>query len=392
MRRGLLIAPTAADIRDTMVEGPSGLLATARPDRMPKWEPSKRRVVWPNGAVAICISGEEPERARGHNVDTIWADELAAWQHAERTWKLAMLCLRKGSNPQALFTTTPKRIPLKERRKDGISDLLTWIYRSAGTKITTESTFANRIHLAEGFVDEFLALYEGTRLGKQEIYAELLDLVDAVWFSSFDAKVHVNAHYGEYIEGLPVHLAIDCGTSRFTGAVWFQVNQIDRNRRRVNVFGDMLTSGSFSRANAEAILQYGRTLPCGERLDKVRVDPASNARTSIGVAAFTEYAAVFGTRLLDKWPGHGVVDGLDFVELLLDRGLLAIHPRCNDLVSAFTNYKREERAGVVIDYPEEDQHPHGDMMDALRGGIRDAFPEGRKPELDVTWKHVGQVF
>ena len=80
MKFGCLIAPTAADIRDVMVEGPSGLLAVAPHWCRPRFESSKRRVTWPNGARAICLSGEEPERARGFNFDTLWADELACWQ------------------------------------------------------------------------------------------------------------------------------------------------------------------------------------------------------------------------------------------------------------------------------------------------------------------------
>ena len=109
MKLGCLIAPTVADIRDVMVEGPSGLLAVAPPWCRPRFEPSKRRVTWPNGARAVCLSGEEPERARGFNVDTLWADELACWQRAESTWDLVMLALRAGTNPQALITTTPRR-------------------------------------------------------------------------------------------------------------------------------------------------------------------------------------------------------------------------------------------------------------------------------------------
>ena len=91
MKLGCLIAPTAADIRDVMVEGPSGLIAVAPPWSRPRFESSKRRVEWPNGARAVCLSGEEPERARGLNIDTLWADELACWQRAESTWDLAML-------------------------------------------------------------------------------------------------------------------------------------------------------------------------------------------------------------------------------------------------------------------------------------------------------------
>src|SRR6476660_5599400 len=110
-----LVAPTSADIRDVMIVGQSGLIAVAPPWCRPRFESSKRRVVWPNGARAVCLSGEEPERARGLNIDTIWADELACWKRGELTWDLPMLALRAGANPQALITTTPRRVKVLRR-------------------------------------------------------------------------------------------------------------------------------------------------------------------------------------------------------------------------------------------------------------------------------------
>ena len=93
MRLGALIAPTANEIRDVLVGGPSGILAIASPQWRPTYSASTRRLTWPNGAWAVCLSGEEPERARGKNVDTIWADELGAWQRAQGVWDNAMLAL-----------------------------------------------------------------------------------------------------------------------------------------------------------------------------------------------------------------------------------------------------------------------------------------------------------
>jgi phage terminase large subunit-like protein len=169
MNLGCLIAPTSNDIRDVMVEGPSGLLNVAPPWMRPRFEPSKRRVVWPNGARAICLSGEEPERARGLNVDTIWADELACWQRAESTWDLAMLSLRAGANPQALVTTTPRRVAVLKR-----------ILAEATTVRTTDTTYANQAQLPKEFLSQIVGLYENTRLGRQEIYAEFLETTDGV--------------------------------------------------------------------------------------------------------------------------------------------------------------------------------------------------------------------
>jgi hypothetical protein len=97
-----------------------------------------------------------------------------------------------------------------------------------------------------------------------------------------------------------------------------------------------------------------------------------------------EYMRVFGERITSRWPCHGVVDGLDQIELMLGSAAspgsrLSIHPRCTHLISAFQNYRRQERGGEFLDSPVDPQNPAEDLMDALRGGIRDAFPEGRRP-------------
>ena len=181
MKLGCLIAPTAADIRDVMVEGPSGLIAVAPPWNRPRFESSKRRVEWPNGARAVCLSGEEPERARGLNIDTLWADELACWQRAESTWDLAMLALRAGTNPQAMITTTPRRLAVLRR-----------ILAEATTVQTTDSTYANQAHLPREFLSQIVSMYENTRLGRQEIYAEFLETTEGVWFTGFDPARHVS--------------------------------------------------------------------------------------------------------------------------------------------------------------------------------------------------------
>ena len=110
-RRIALVAPTAADVRDVMIEGESGLLAVASPGLRPQYEPSKRRLSWPNGAVATCFSAEEPNRLRGPQHDAAWCDELAAWRH-EEAWDMLMLGLRLGADPRCVVTTTPKPIRL----------------------------------------------------------------------------------------------------------------------------------------------------------------------------------------------------------------------------------------------------------------------------------------
>jgi hypothetical protein len=173
-----------------------------------------------------------------------------------------------------------------------------------------------------------------------------------------------------------VRCAIDAGTSRHTAAVLFQVRSDPATERpRVTVFGEYHALDVVSQKNAQAIKRLADALPCRGRIDLVRVDPASTARSSLGPAAYSEYERVFGSRILARWPQHMVPDGLDTLELLLDGGNLIIHPRCLRLKEAFQNYRRQRRGGQWIDFP-ADGHPEEDMIDALRGGVRDALPEG----------------
>jgi len=99
---------------------------------------------------------------------------------------------------------------------------------------------------------------------------------------------------------------------------------------------------------------------------------------------------VFGSRFVARWPGHLVLDGLETLDLLLESGNLLIHPRCSQLKAAFQTYCRRRRGGEWIDYP-ADGHPEEDLIDALRGGVRDAFPEGLVPKCDVRSLHASRV-
>jgi hypothetical protein len=380
MKLGCLIAPTAADIRDVMVEGPSGLLAVAPPWCRPRFEPSKRRIAWPNGARAICLSGEEPERARGLNIDTLWADELACWQRAQSTWDLVMLALRAGGNPQALITTTPRRVAVLRR-----------ILAEPTTVRTSDTTYANESQLPPEFLTQIVRLYENTRLGRQEIYAEFLETTEGVWFANFDPARHVT-NEAEYHPRYPVRCAIDAGTSRHTAAVFFQVRpDRDSGRPRVTVFADYHALDVVSQKNAQAIKDLAGQLPCRGRIDQVRLDPAASARSSLGPAAFGEYQRVFGARIVARWPQHLVLDGLDTIDVLLDSGSLTFHPRCVRLKEAFGNYCKQRRAGQWLDFP-ADGHPEEDLIDALRGGVYDAMPEGAVIAPGMPRVHASRAF
>ena len=347
---------------------------------MPRFEPSKRRVTWPNGARAVCLSGEEPERARGLNVDTLWADELACWQRAESTWDLAMLALRAGTNPQALITTTPRRVAVLRR-----------ILAEATTVQTTDTTFANQAHLPPQFLAQIVGLYENTRLGRQEIYAEFLETTEGVWFARFDPARHVSVQ-AEYDPIYHVRCAIDAGTSRHTAAVFFQVRHNNGLAPpRVTVFGDYHALDVVSRKNALAIQELARQLPCHGKIDLVRRRPGRDGSIVTGPGGLLRVRA--GVRLAASSPGgrsHLVLDGLETLDLLLETGNLLIHPRCVRLKAAFQTYCRQRRGGQWIDFP-ADGHPEEDLIDALRGGVRDAFPEGLVPKPDFRHVHASRV-
>lgn len=173
-----LIAPTAADARDTMVEGESGLLAISPPWNRPLYEPAKRRLTWPNGAKAFLFSADEPDRLRGPQHDAAWADELAAWRYGESAWDMLLFGLRLGLNPQTCITTTPRPTPL-------IKGLL----KQKNVHLTHGTTFDNLDNLAPTFREEIITKFEGTRLGRQELMAEVLDDVPgALWTADMIAK------------------------------------------------------------------------------------------------------------------------------------------------------------------------------------------------------------
>lgn len=168
-----LIGATSSDARDIMIEGESGLLAICPEHERPEYRPSKSRLDWPNGAKSLIFTADEPERLRGKQHMKLWADELASWRYDE-AWDQAMFGLRLGANPQACITTTPKPTRLLRKLLD-----------HPAAVIVRGSTYENRAHLADEFFDDIIREYEGTRLGRQELLAELLDDVEgALWTRS----------------------------------------------------------------------------------------------------------------------------------------------------------------------------------------------------------------
>lgn len=166
-----LVGESEHDVREVMIEGPSGLLRTSPRAQRPLWTSSRKRLEWGNGAVAHAFSAEDPESLRGPQFDAAWCDELAKWRHADATFDMLQFGLRLGARPRQLITTTPRPIPLIKR-----------LVADPRTAVTRAGTHANAAHLSPRFLEEVVGRYAGTRLGRQEIDGEIIeDRPDALW-------------------------------------------------------------------------------------------------------------------------------------------------------------------------------------------------------------------
>lgn len=166
-----LVGKTLADVRNVMIEGASGLLTCHRPIERPLFEPSKRRITWPTGAVAEMFSADEREALRGPQFSHAWCDEIAKWREAQAAWDMLQFGLRLGSHPRVVATTTPRS-----------TAFLKGLIGDAGTVTTRLATADNADNLAPTFLAEMTRRYAGSVLGRQELLGEIIeDTAQALW-------------------------------------------------------------------------------------------------------------------------------------------------------------------------------------------------------------------
>lgn len=166
-----LVGGSFADVRDVMIEGESGLLAIHDKANRPNWLSSKRQLEWPNGTIGYAFSSEDPEQLRGSQFGAAWCDELAKWPYLDATWNMLQFCLRLGSDPRQVVTTTPRALKILKN-----------LMAEPSTIVSRSKTVDNKHHLAPGFIDYLTGQYGGTRLGRQELDGELIeDRDDALW-------------------------------------------------------------------------------------------------------------------------------------------------------------------------------------------------------------------
>ncbi|MEI2805101.1 DNA-packaging protein [Albidovulum sp.] len=170
-RRVALVGETIDQVREVMIFGESGILACSPPDRRPAWEATRKRLVWPNGAVAEVYSAFDPDSLRGPQFDAAWVDELAKWKKAKETWDMLQFALRLGEHPRQVVTTTPRNV-----------GVLKTIVKNPSTVLTQAPTEANRAYLAASFLEEVRTRYAGTRTEREELDGVLLEEAEgALW-------------------------------------------------------------------------------------------------------------------------------------------------------------------------------------------------------------------
>jgi len=170
-----LVGPTLGDVREVMIEGPSGLKSIETiADWYPHYNVSRRRLSWPNGAIAQIFSAEDPDSLRGPQFEAAWCDEIAAWSYGQMVWDTLQMGLRLGRDPRCVATTTPRPVPLIRQ-----------LINQEQTIVTRSTTADNRSFLSPGFVDQMQAIYGKSHLARQELYGELIEQAEgALWLRS----------------------------------------------------------------------------------------------------------------------------------------------------------------------------------------------------------------
>jgi len=252
-RRVALVGETIEQVREVMIFGDSGVLACSPADRRPDWEATRKRLVWPNGAVATVHTAHDPEGLRGPQFDAAWVDELAKWKKAEETWDQLQFALRLGDDPRVCVTTTPRNVGVLKK-----------LLASPSTVTTHAPTEANAANLAGSFLEEVRARYRGTRLGRQELDGVLLaDAEGALWTSERieTGRVRDVPLLDRIVVGLDPATTAGAGSDECGIVVVGAQTQGPPQDWRAVVLADCTVQGAtpsgWARAAISAMVQYG---------------------------------------------------------------------------------------------------------------------------------------
>lgn len=324
-----LIAKNPADARDYMVEGPGGILRNTPPEERPVYEPSKRRLTWPNGSWATIYSSEEPDQLRGFSGDTAWLDEFAKYDNPREVWDNLQFGMREVSNdqPRIFISTTPRPVPIL----DEIEALDT-------TTVVVGSSYENRANLAPVWLDKILGAYEGTKLGRQEILAEILDAVEGQVYSNFLKRPFPLGNIDASVEDTGGELLIGQDFNVHPMASVIGVRVADE----LHVLDALEVPTSNTDEVAE---EYLRRYP--DRYIVMCPDPSGKARKTSAAVGVTDFTILQQAGFEVRAPSRAplVVDRVNNTQAMLRQGKrrrVRIHPRAQPLIRALAGltYKK----------------------------------------------------
>lgn len=330
-----LVAKTPADARDYMIEGPGGLLKNTPPWERPKYEPSKRRLTWPNGSVALIFSSEEPGQLRGFSGDTAWVDEFAKYDNPREVWDNLLFGMREASSdqPRIVITSTPRPIPILEE-----------IEAEPACVTVVGSSYENRANLAAKYYDRSILKYEGTRLGEQEIHATIL--------GDLEGRVYRNFSRQPFPEGNVSEMAEDHGSGELLVGQDFNVDPMAtvlavRAGWQCHVFD----AWTMDNANTDVVMARIK-VEYPNRYVAVYPDPSGKSRHTNAPVGQTDYTIIerYGFEIRAPSKAPPVVDRVNNSNALYSRvqedgtvlRSVLIHPRAEPLIRALNGltYKK----------------------------------------------------
>ena len=238
-----IVAATSADMRRFCIDGPSGVLSQSPPWFKPDYKPSQNKLIWPNGSETLLFTSEKPDRLRGPNLDGVWCDELSYWRYLDDAWNNLMFCLRYQENPQCVITMTPR--PVK---------LIRTLLDRHDTILTRGSLYDNKDNLSASYIERVKERYEGTRLGRQEIWGELLEDVEgALWNLDLIDKTRVSTPGKAIRVGIGVDPSTTSGeNANETGIIVANLNEM----KHVDIVEDRSLHGSPNKWGQEVVNAY----------------------------------------------------------------------------------------------------------------------------------------
>lgn len=339
---------------------------------------TRQSYIYPNGTEIALAGLDNPGKVLSSAWDVVYVNE--ATETTEEAWETLQTRLRRPGRPTRLGYLIADTNP---------ADPGHWLKRRADKGLTTlwDTTFeANpALHDGAGWTDAGRAYIANldrlTGSRRKRLRDGLWAAGEGAWFDGFDTALHVSER-AVFDPSLPVHVGLDSGHE--SAATWFQVATRD-GRPEVRVLADYYSMGRGALKVAEDVVAINGRFGHG-RWD-VSTDPAGKSATGVGVSVFGEFERA-GLRF-HPWPIRSVLDSLSLLEsfISVDPPELIVHPSCRRLIDAFANYRRAQRQKQWIDRPVDPQHPHEDVIDALRGGLCDVMPAGRRPAV----KPLGRV-